>query len=81
VSYFLVPFALNFRQGYKSIISVSDKKEKSVSLTLSQVHFSQTQVSLDYFGDNNVVSSVQRVINADLGVQETKCYAIDVLHA
>nr|XP_034893826.1 sodium/calcium exchanger NCL2-like [Populus alba] len=36
VSYFLVPFALNFRQGYKSIISVSDKKEKSVSLTLSQ---------------------------------------------
>jgi hypothetical protein len=50
-------------------------------LTLSQVHFSQTQVSLDYFGDNNVVSSVQRVINADLGVQETKCYAIDVLHA
>ncbi|KAJ6766993.1 EF-HAND CALCIUM-BINDING DOMAIN CONTAINING PROTEIN [Salix purpurea] len=36
VSYFLVPFALNFRQGYKSIISVTDKKEKSVSLTLSQ---------------------------------------------
>ncbi|KAB5560670.1 hypothetical protein DKX38_005627 [Salix brachista] len=38
VSYFLVPFALNFRQGYKSIISVTDKKEKSVSLTLSQIY-------------------------------------------
>ena len=27
------------------------------------------------------ISFDQRVINADLGVQETKCYAIDVLHA
>ncbi|CAK7350466.1 unnamed protein product [Dovyalis caffra] len=38
VSYFLVPFALNFRQGYKSIISVREKTEKSVSLTLSQIY-------------------------------------------
>ncbi|KAJ4828543.1 hypothetical protein Tsubulata_035967 [Turnera subulata] len=38
VSYFLIPFALTFRKALKAIISATEKTEKSVSLTLSEIY-------------------------------------------
>ncbi|KAJ4828540.1 hypothetical protein Tsubulata_035964 [Turnera subulata] len=38
VSYFLIPLALNARSAYRAISSATDKSEKTVSLTLSQIY-------------------------------------------
>lgn len=46
VSYFVVPLALGFKQGYRAIISANEKTEDAASLTLSEVILFQIQISL-----------------------------------